>query len=95
MRLLIAVAENASNTIEETLREAGATCTRINIYRTVPAAELRRKEVLSSFDADNIFFASPSAVSGAFATATLPHDLPAACLGPTTAAAALAACAWW
>jgi uroporphyrinogen-III synthase len=84
MRLLIAVAENAGNTIEETLREAGATCTRIDVYRTVPAAELRRKEVLSSFDADNIFFASPSAVEGFINQVEVNTEAAIFTIGPST-----------
>ncbi|MFL2546851.1 MAG: uroporphyrinogen-III synthase [Candidatus Rariloculaceae bacterium] len=89
MRVLIAVAENAGDTIEETLREAGATCTRIDVYRTVPAAELRRKEPLSSFDADNIFFASPSAVRGFVNQVELDTEAAIFTIGPTTTEAVL------
>lgn len=84
LRLLIAVAENAGDTIEETLRDAGATCTRINVYRTVPAAELRQKEVLSSFDADNIFFASPSAVEGFINQVEVDTEAAIFTIGPST-----------
>ena len=84
MRLLIAVAENAGDTIEETLREAGATCTRIDVYRTVPAEEISPKEALSSFGADNIFFASPSAVMGFVNLVEVDSEAAIFTIGPST-----------
>ena len=84
MRLLVAVAENAGDTIEETLREAGATCTRIDVYRTVPADEITPKEALSSFDVDNIFFASPSAVTGFMNQVEVDSEAAIFTIGPST-----------
>ena len=89
MRLLVAVAENAGNTIEETLREAGATCTRVDVYRTVPAAELDSKEALSSFGADNVFFASPSAVEGFMNQVEVDTETAVFTIGPSTTEAAM------
>ena len=88
-RVLIAVAENAGYTIEDTLRTAGAYCTRLEVYRTVAAAELAPKQALSTFDADNVFLASPSAVTGF--TNQVELDTPAAIftIGPATSEAAL------
>ena len=88
-QILIAVAENAGYTIEDTLRAAGAYCTRLEVYRTVAADELTPKQALSTFDADNVFLASPSAVTGF--TNQVELDTPAAIftIGPATSEAAL------
>lgn len=90
-RHLIAVAENAGNTVEETLRAAGAVCTRVNIYRTLAASSRDPKHALSALGADNILLASPSAVVGF--TNQVELDMPAAIftIGPATHEAALAA----
>lgn len=90
-RLLIAVAENAGQTLEDVLEPAGAICTRLDVYRTVPAREIEPKHALSSLGADNIFLASPSAVTGL--TNQVELDRPAAVftIGPATYAAAEAA----
>lgn len=90
-RLLIAVAENAGRTLEDVLEPAGAICTRLDVYRTVPAREIEPKHALSSLGADNIFLASPSAVTGL--TNQVELDRPAAVftIGPATYAAAEAA----
>ena len=63
-KCLIAVAENAGPVLEDTLKQAGGECVRINVYRTVPAAPPPRKQALSELGADKILLASPSAVSG-------------------------------
>ena len=73
------------------LRDAGARPIPLPLYATRPASTAGERATFTREDIDAVLFASPSAVSGAFATATLPLDLPTACLGPTTAAAARAA----
>ncbi len=90
-RLLIAVAENAGRTLEDVLEPAGAICTRLDVYRTVPAREIEPKHALSALGANNIFLASPSAVTGL--TNQVELDTPAAVftIGPATYAAAEAA----
>ncbi len=90
-RLLIAVAENAGPTIEDALGPTGATCTRLDVYRTVPVREISPKHALSSLGADTIFLASPSAVTGL--TNQVELDKPAAVftIGPATHEAAEAA----
>ncbi len=90
-RLLIAVAENAGRTLEDVLEPAGAICTRLDVYRTVPAREIEPKHALSALGANNIFLASPSAVTGL--TNQVELDRPAAVftIGPATYEAAEAA----
>jgi uroporphyrinogen-III synthase len=90
-RLLVAIAENAGTTIEDTLRAAGATCTRLDVYRTLAAEPREPKQALSVLGADNIFLASPSAVTGL--TNQVELDKPAAIftIGPATNEAAEAA----
>jgi len=89
-RLLIAVAENAGRTIETALRPAGAFCTRMNVYRTVAARELEHKHMLSALDADNIFLASPSAVTGLLNQVELDKPVAIFTIGPATNRAAQA-----
>jgi len=90
-RHLIAVAENAGTTIEEVLTAAGANCTRLNLYRTLPAEPRVPKLTLSTLGADKILLASPSAVTGL--TNQVELDVPAAIytIGPATNEAATAA----
>ncbi|HVY63362.1 MAG TPA: uroporphyrinogen-III synthase, partial [Gammaproteobacteria bacterium] len=61
-RVLLALAENAGDTLERALTAAGARCTRFNVYRTVPAPPAATKRALSALGADNVIFASPTAV---------------------------------
>jgi uroporphyrinogen-III synthase len=90
-RHLVAVAENAGTTIEDLLTAAGASCTRLNLYRTVPVARREPKFTLSALGADKILLASPSAVIGL--TNQVELDIPAAIytIGPATNEAATAA----
>lgn len=90
-RVVLAIARNAATTIEDTLAGAGATCTRLNIYRTIPAGTVEPKFTLTALGADTIFLASPSAVEGL--TNQVELDKPAAIftIGPATNAAAKAA----
>lgn len=90
-RVVLAVAENAATTIEDALASAGAACTRLNVYRTIPAEIAEPKFTLTALGADTIFLASPSAVEGL--TNQVELDKPAAIftIGPATNAAAKAA----
>lgn len=87
-RMLLALAENAPDTLARALGEAGAECTRIDVYRTVPAPPLEPRRPLSTFGVDNVVLASPSAVTGFVHQVEL--DVPAKIysLGPSTTAAA-------
>lgn len=90
-RVLIAVAENAGTTLEKAIGAAGRACTRLDVYRTLPSPPRGRKAASSSLGADNVFLASPSAVTG-FVNRVCLDTAPAIfTIGPTTTAAARAA----
>lgn len=63
-QILLAVAENARDTLERDLTQAGMHCKRIDVYRTVAAAPLGRRTSLAELEVDYVFLASPSAVTG-------------------------------
>ena len=73
------------------LSAIGATAQALPLYATRPRARAGSHVDLRSAGLDAALFASPSALNGALATALLPDDLPIACIGPSTAAAAAAA----
>jgi uroporphyrinogen-III synthase len=87
-RVVLAVAENAGQSLERALAAAGAHCTRIDVYRTVPAplAELRRP--LSALRVDNVVLASPSAVTGFVRQVDIDAPVSFYTIGPSTTAAA-------
>lgn len=90
-RVLLALAANAGDVLERELAAAGARCTRLDVYRTVPAPPAARKRPLSALHVDNVVLASPSAVRGFMNQIEL--DVPAQVftIGPSTTAAARAA----
>ena len=90
-RVLIAVAENAGRALEDAVAGAGRTCTRLDVYRTVPSPGRARKHASSALGADNVFFASPSAVAGFVNRVRLDTAPGIFTIGPTTTAAARAA----
>ena len=90
-RCLIAVAENAGNVLEETLKQAGGDCLRLDVYRTKPAAPATRKQALSELGADKILLASPSAVTGLVNRLELDATADILTIGPATTRAARAA----
>jgi len=90
-QVLIAVAENAGDTLEGVLRAAGATCTRVDVYRTVPVPAPAQKRALSALGADNVFLASPSAVTGFVNQVDIDTEIDIYTIGPSTTAAAEAA----
>jgi uroporphyrinogen-III synthase len=87
-RCVLAVAANASQDLERKLAEAGAVCTRFEVYRTIPAPKRERKQRLSSLRVDTILFASPSAVQGFTNQFDLDTDVSVFTIGPSTTAAA-------
>ena len=89
-KCLIAVAENAGPVLEDTLKQAGGECVRINVYRTVPAAPPPRKQALSELGADKILLASPSAVSGLVNRLEFDAAAEILTIGPATSQAARA-----
>ena len=87
-RVLIAVAENAGRALEETIRSAGRACARLDVYRTVPSPPRARKAASSSLGADNVFFASPTAVTGFVNQVRLDTAPEVFTIGPSTTEAA-------
>jgi uroporphyrinogen-III synthase len=90
-QVLLAVAENAAATLEELLGATGASCTRVDVYRTVPVPAIARKRALSALGADNVLLASPSAVTGFVNQVAMDIDADIYTIGPSTTAAAQAA----
>ena len=89
--VLLALAENAGDTLERALTAAGARCTRFNVYRTIPAPPATTKRAMSAFGADNVIFASPTAVKGFVRQVTVDVAVEVYTIGPATSAAARAA----
>ena len=87
-RVLIAVAENAGRTLEETIRSAGCVCTRLDVYRTLPVPERDRKRPASALGADDVLLASPSAVAGFVNQVRLDRTPGIFTIGPSTTEAA-------
>ena len=87
-RVLLALAENAPDTLEEALTEAGAECTRLDVYRTVPAPPAEPRRPLSALRVDNVVLASPSAVTGFVQQVDVDVPVAVYTIGPSTTAAA-------
>jgi uroporphyrinogen III methyltransferase/synthase len=87
-RVLLALAENAGDVLERELNSAGARCTRLDLYRTVPAALTQPKRAISTLGADNVLLASPSAVTGLMNQVELDRPVRVFTIGPSTTAAA-------
>ena len=87
-RVLLALAENAGDVLERELGAAGARCTRLDVYRTVPAPSAARKRPLSALRVDNVVLASPSAVTGFVQQIELDVPVAVITIGPSTTAAA-------
>jgi uroporphyrinogen-III synthase len=90
-RVLMAVAEGGRTDAEDVLDRAGARVTRVNVYRTVPAAPAEHPVDLGAERIFDVLFASPSAVYGLLNQALLPADARIFTIGPTTSAAVAAA----
>ena len=90
-RVLIAVAENAGRALEAAIASAGGQCTRLDVYRTVPTPPGAPKAASSALGADNVFLASPSAVTGFVNRVRLDTTPGIFTIGPSTTAAARAA----
>lgn len=88
--VLLALAENAGDALETTLADAGAHCTRLDLYRTVPAPTAPSKRAMSTLGADNVLLASPSAVTGFMRQVELDVPVHIYTIGPSTTAAARA-----
>jgi len=86
-KCVLAVAENAGEALEEKLRCVGASCVRLNVYRTVPVPVSEPKQALSTLAACNVFLASPSAVTGFVNQVDTDTDANFITIGPSTTAA--------
>ena len=84
---LLVLAANAGRVLEHTLTEAGASVTRLDVYRTVPAAPLNPKRALSALGCDTVIFGSPSAVTGFDNQINVDMTRQFVTIGPTTSAA--------
>jgi uroporphyrinogen III methyltransferase/synthase len=87
-RVLLALAENAGDVLERELGSAGARCTRLDLYRTVPAPMTGTKRAISTLGADNVLLASPSAVTGFVHQIEIDKPVRIFTIGPSTTAAA-------
>ena len=88
--LLPGAAEPRSD-LADALTSMGARALPLPLYSTRPRPRAGALVDLSEARLDAALFASPSALNGALATAIIPEGLPIACIGPSTAAAAVAA----
>ena len=86
--VLLALAANAGDTLERALTAAGARCTRFDVYRTIPAPPAATKRAMSALRADNVIFASPTAVVGFVQQVTVDVPIKVYTIGPSTSAAA-------
>lgn len=87
-RALLALAENAGDALEQALTSAGAECTRLDVYRTVPAPPAQPRHPLSALRVDNVVLASPSAVTGFVHQVEVDVPVEVYTIGPSTTAAA-------
>jgi uroporphyrinogen-III synthase len=87
-RVLLVLAENAGDGLERALAPAGARCTRVDVYRTVPAPAAEPRRPLSTLRVDNVVLASPSAVAGFVHTVEVDAPVGVYTIGPSTTAAA-------
>jgi uroporphyrinogen-III synthase len=87
-RVLLALAENAGDTLERALGAAGARCIRLDVYRTVPAPLAEPRRPLSALRVDNVVLASPSAVTGFVHQVDVDVPVRIVTIGPSTTAAA-------
>lgn len=70
------------------LTRAGVPVTRIAVYRTIPAPPREPRLDLATLTVDQVWLASPSAVTGLRNQAAWPADTHIISIGPTTSAAA-------
>jgi uroporphyrinogen-III synthase len=88
-RVLLALAANVGDVLERELTAAGARCTRLEVYRTVPAPAAATKRAMSALGADNVLLASPSAVTGFVHQVEIDMPVYIYTIGPSTTAAAV------
>ena len=87
VEVVLALAENAGDTLERALAAAGVACRRFDLYRTVPAPPREPKLRLEDLGVDAVFLASPSAVTGFANQVDVDASATLVAIGPSTAAA--------
>ncbi|HEX5419167.1 MAG TPA: uroporphyrinogen-III synthase, partial [Gammaproteobacteria bacterium] len=85
--IVLALAENAGDTLERALEAAGCECRRFDVYRTVPAAPRSAKRSLASLEVDAVLLASPSAATGLVNQVQLDQGARLVTIGPSTSRA--------
>lgn len=90
-RVLVGGAEGGRTDIEVVLRAAGASVTRVDIYRTVPAPPRQHRRDLAQDGVTDVLLASPSAVTGLVNQALVTPGVRLYAIGATTSAAVAAA----
>jgi uroporphyrinogen-III synthase len=86
-RIVLALAENAGNVLEETLTNAGQYCRRFDVYRTIPTAAGKARRTLQEIGGHTVFLASPSAVVGFVNQVEIDGAARLISIGPSTTAA--------
>lgn len=90
-RVVVASAHGGRTDAEDTLTRGGVTVTRVDVYRTIPAARTTPVRDLAAEGIADVLLASPSAVEGLLNQAAFGGGTRFFTIGPTTTAAALAA----
>src|SRR5690606_15371489 len=85
--IVLALAQNARDVLEQRLRAAGAACRRFDVYCTIPAPPRTPRLALSGLGGGAVWLASPSAVEGFTKQVDVDADVPLIAIGPSTAEA--------
>lgn len=91
MPVLVVGVEGGREDAEQVLVRAGALVTRVDVYRTIPAAPAPQRRDLEREGIDAVLLASPSAVTGLLNQADVSANTRCFTIGPTTSAAVRAA----
>jgi uroporphyrinogen-III synthase len=90
-RVTVASAAGGRRDAEDALARGGITVTRVDVYRTIPAARAGAPMDLAGEGIGDVLLASPSAVEGLLNQAAFSGAMRLFTIGPTTSAAGVAA----
>ncbi|MFI5231970.1 MAG: uroporphyrinogen-III synthase [Gemmatimonadales bacterium] len=90
-RVVLASSVAGRRDAEDALARGGVTATRVDVYRTIPAARASAPRDLAGEGIGDVLLASPSAVEGLLNQAAFPCAARLFTIGPTTSAAVVAA----
>jgi uroporphyrinogen-III synthase len=90
-RVVVASARGGRRDAEDALTRGGIAVTRVDVYRTIPAARASTPRDLAGEGIGDVLLASPSAVEGLLNQAAFPGATRLFTIGPTTSAAVVAA----